>query len=230
MLKKLSPKQFFLLLYLLSAGSIAAGFFLLLVLTPTTPKLFYGLPFFILPFIIIIATFFVVVAIPRTRNALGRLKVPKKYSPKHFLLLVWLSGQALILDIGMHGAVYALAVYCFGWGFWDRWGDEAFFFILALFVVPAGLIAGAFGRLWDWCVTQPVEQMKVKGIQLPTAWRYFAPFASYAWLWNFGKGIEAITEGRMGARRVFAAVFFLGIVGFFLVQYIIQRRLARARA
>jgi len=222
--KKLSSKQFFLLLYLLSAGSIAAG----LLLPPTTPRLFYGVPFFILPFIIIIATFFVVVAIPRTRIALAGLEVPGKYSPKHYLLLLWLSGQALILDVMLHNGIYALGIACFGRGFWE---DEPFFFILALVVVPAGLIAGAFGRVWDWCVTQPVEEMKAKGIQLPTTWRYFAPFASYSWLWNFGKGIEAITERRIRAAGVFAAVFFLGIVGFFLVQYIIKkRRLARARA
>lgn len=229
--KKLSPKQFFLLLYLLSAGSIAAGFFLPnVLLPPTTPKLFYSVPFFILPFIIIIATFLVIAAIPRTRMALGRLEIPKKYSPKHFLLLLWLTAQAFGIGIILHNAIYAVFIYCFGWGFWDRFGDEPVFFIIALFVVPAGLVAGAFGRLWDWCVTQPVEQMKDKGIQLPTTWRYFAPFASYGWLWKFSKGIEAITEGRIRAAGVFAAVFFLGIVGFIIVQYIIQRRLARARA
>jgi len=229
--KKLSPKQFFLLLYLLSAGSIAAGFFLPnVLLPPTTPKLFYGVPFFILPFIIIIATFLVIAAIPRTRMALAGLEIPKKYSPKHFLLLLWLTAQAFGIGIILHNAIYAVFIYCFGWGFWDRFGDEPVFFIIALFVVPAGLVAGAFGRLWDWCVTQLVEQMKVKGIQLPTTWRYFAPFASYGWLWKFSKGIEAITEGRIRAAGVFAAVFFLGIVGFIIVQYIIQRRLARARA
>ncbi len=227
--KKLSPKQFFLLLYLLSAGSMAAGLLLPnVLLPPMAPRLFCGVPYFILPFIGIIATFFVTAAVPHVRNALGRLEVPKKYSPKHFLLLLWLSGQALILDAVLHNAVYAAFIFCFGWGFWDRWGDEAFFFILATLVVPAGLIAGAFGRLWDWCVTQPIEQMKAKGIQLPTTWRYFAPFGSYVWLWNFGRGIEAITERRIRAAGVFAAVFFLGIVGFFLVQYIIKRRLAKA--
>ena len=223
MLKKLSPKQFFLLLYLLSAGSIAAG----LLLPPTTPKLFYGVPFFILPFIIIIATFFVIAAIPRTRMALGRLEIPQKYSPKHFLLLLWLTAQAFLLGVVLHNAVYALGILCFGRGFWE---DEPVFFIIALIVVPAGFVIGTVGRMWEWAVVKPVEEMKVKGIQLPTTWRYFAPIGSYAWLWNFGKGIEAITERRIRAAGVFAAVFFLGIVGFFLVQYIIQRRLARARA
>lgn len=227
MSKKLSPKQFFLLLYLLSAGSMAAA----ILLPPWVfPGVFYGVPSFILPFIGIIATFFVVVAIPRARMALRRLEIPTKYSPKHFLQLLWLSGQALLLNVGLHSAIYALAIVCFGWGFWDRFGDEPVFFIIALIVVPAGLIAGAFGRLWEWCVVKPIEEMKVKGIELPTSWPYFAPFASYGWLWKFGKGIEIITDRRIRAAGVFAAVFFLGIIGFVIIQAIIQRRLARVAA
>jgi hypothetical protein len=226
MSKKLSPKQFFLLLYLLTGVGILIPF---LLMNLDVVRLFYGLPFFLLPFPIIIATFLVIVAIPRARTALSRIEIPRKYSPKHFLLLLWLSGQAFLLDVGMHGAVYALGIACFGWGFWGQ-GDEPVFFILATIVVPAGLVAGAFGRLWDWCVTQPVEQMKAKGIQLPTTWGYFAPFASYGWLWKFGKGIEAITGRRIRAAGVFAAVFFLGFLGLVIIRYIIQRRLARVTA
>jgi hypothetical protein len=226
MSKKLSPKQFFLLLYLLTGVGILIPF---LLMNLDVVRLFYGLPFFLLPFPIIIATFLVIVAIPRARTALSRIEIPRKYSPKHFLLLLWLSGQAFLLDVGMHGAVYALGIACFGWGFWGQ-GDEPVFFILATIVVPASLVAGAFGRLWDWCVTQPVEQMKAKGIQLPTTWGYFAPFASYGWLWKFGKGIEAITERRIRAAGVFAAVFFLGFLGLVIIRYIIQRRLARVTA
>ena len=220
--RKLSSKQFFLLLYLLSAGSILAAFIIPNeLLPPTTSLVFYGVPYFILPFIVIITTFFVIVAIPRTRIALGQIEIPSKYSSKHFLLLLWLSGQAFILDVVIHNAVYALGIVCFGPGFWE---DEALFFILAIFIVPAGLIAGAFGGLWDWCITQPMEQMKVKGIQLPTTWRYFAPFGSYGWLWKFSKGIEAITDRRIRAAGVFASVFFLGFLGFVIIQYTIRRR------
>jgi hypothetical protein len=222
--RKLSPKKFFLLLYLLSAGSMAAGLFLPdVLLPPTTLQVFYGLPYFMLAFIGIIATFLVILAIPRVRIALRRIEIPRKYSPKHFLLLLCLSVQALILDAVLHNAVFALGIVCFGPGFWE---DEPVFFILAIFVVPAGLIAGAFGRLWDWCVTQPIEEMKVKGIQLPTTWRYFAPFASYGWLWKFSKGIEAITERRIRAAGVFASVFFLGIIGFVIIRW----RLAKVAA
>ena len=224
--KKLSPKQFFLLLYLLSIAAVVIPFLLM----PHVFRLFYGLPLFLLPLIIIFATFFVVVAIPRARTALAKLEIPEKYSPKHFLQLLWLSAQAFFLAFMLHNGIYALFIFFFGWGFWDRWGDEPVFFCIALFVVPAGLIAGAFGRVWDWAVVKPIEEMKALGVQPPSDWRYFAPIGSYAWLWKFSKGIEAITEGRMGARRVFAAVFLLGVIGFIIVKYIIQRRLARARA
>jgi hypothetical protein len=221
-MKKLSPKKFFLLLYLLTGAGILIPF---LLMNLDILRLFYGLPFFILSFIIIIVTFLVILAIPRTRIALRRIEIPRKYSPKHFLLLLWLSVQALILDFGMHGAVYALGIACFGWGFWGQ-GDEPVFFILTIIVVPAGLIAGAFGRLWDWCVTQPVEQMKGKGIQLPTTSGYFAPFASYGWLWKFSRGIEVIAARRIRAAGVFASVLFLGFLGFVIIRY----RLAKLTA
>jgi hypothetical protein len=225
-MKKLSPKQFFLLLYLLSAGSVAAGLFLPnVLLPPMTPKVFYGVPYFVLPFIGIIATFLVILAIPRVRIALRRLEIPRKYSPKHFLQLSWLSAQAFLLDVILHNGIYALGILCFGWGFWGE-GDEPVFFIIALFVVPAGLIAGAFGRLWDWCVTQPVEQMKAKGVQLPTTSGYFAPFGSYGWLWKFSKGIEVITARRIRAAGVFASVFFLGFLGLVIIRH----RLAKVTA
>jgi len=224
MLKNLSPKKFFLLLYLLSAGSMAAAMFLPgVLLPPTTRQVFYGVPYFILAFIIIIATFLVILAIPRVRLALRRIEIPRKYSFKHFLLLLWLSGQALILDVVMHNGIYALGIVCFGPGFWE---DEPLFFILATIVVPAGLVAGAFGRLWEWCVTQPIEEMSAKGVQLPTTWGYFAPFASYGWLWKFSKGIEAITERRIRAAGVFASVFFLGFLGLVIIRH----RLAKVTA
>jgi len=236
MRKKLSPKQSFLALYL-STVAFGVSVFRLSNLAMMGGKLhdeglFYGLLRFLWPFgipVILIAIFFVVVAIPRARTALARLEIPEKYSPKHFLLLLWLTAQAFLLGVALHGAIYALGIVAFGADFWGA-GDEPVFFIIALIVVPAGVVAGAFGRLWEWCVVKPIEEMKVKGIQLPTTWRYFAPFGSYGWLWKFSKGIEAITDRRMRAAGVFAAVFFLGIIGFVIIRAIIQRRLARVAA
>ncbi len=222
--KKLSSKQFFLLLYLLTGAGILTPF---LLMNLDDFRLFYGVPFFILPFIIIIAIFFVTVAIPRARIALAKLEIPKKYSPKHFLLLLWLTAQAFLLGIMLHNAVYALGIVCFGQGFWE---DEPVFFIIALIVVPAGFVVGTVGRIWEWCVAKPIEKMKAKGVQLPTTWHYFAPIGCYVWLWKFGKGIEAITDRRIRAAGVFAAVFFLGIIGLVIIKSIIQRRLARAAA
>ena len=153
--------------------------------------------------------------------------MPEKYSTKHFLLLLWLTAQAFLLGVMLHNGIYALFTGIFGRGFWGQ-GDEPVFFIVALFVVPAGVIAGIVGRVWEWAVVKPIEKMKDKGIRLPGNWQYFAPVGSYAWLWKFGKGIEAMTERRIRAAGVFAAVFFLGIIGFVIIQSIIQRRLARA--
>jgi len=240
MLKKLSPKQFFLLLYIstIAFGATVWGLSMLWMRSgvhrsPDSPWDWFI--FFLWPFgipLILIAIFFVVVAIPRARIALSRLEIPEKYSPKHFLLLLWLTAGAFIVGVILHNGFYGLGMiagHIIPLGYLLEGLHVAFFFT-AIPIAPAGIVVGAIGRVWEWAVTQPIEMMKAKGIQLPTAWRYFAPFASYAWLWKFSKGIGAITEGRMGARRVFAAVFLLGVIGFIIVQYIIQRRLARARA
>ena len=234
--KKLSPKQLFLLLYL-STVAFGVTVYRLSNLAMMGGKLwneglFYSLLRFLWPFglsIILIAIFFVVVAIPKTRIALSRVEIPTKYSPKHFLLLLWLTAQAFLLSVALHGAIYALGILCFGWGFWGQ-GDEAVFFIIALFVVPAGVVVGVVGRVWEWAVTQPIEMMKAKGIQLPTTWPYFAPFGSYGWLWKFSEGIEAITDRSIRAAGVFALVFFLGIIGLVITRAIIRRRLVTVAA
>ena len=38
-------------------------------------------------------------------------------------------------------------IYIFGQGFWGQRGDEAFFFILALFVCPIIFIVGIIGSI-----------------------------------------------------------------------------------
>jgi hypothetical protein len=229
MTKKLSPKQIFLLLYLLTGAGILTPF---LLMNLDVLRLLYGLPLFLLPFIIIFATFFVVVAIPRARIALRRLEIPGKYSPKHFLLLLWLTAQAFLLGVVLHNGFYGLGMIA---GHitplsYLLEGLHVAFFIIAIPIAPAGIVVGAIGKVWEWCVVKPIEEMKAKGIQLPTTWPYFAPIRCYAWLWKFGKGVEAITDRRIRAAGVFAAVFFLGIIGFVIIRAIIQRRLARVAA
>lgn len=238
--KKLSPKQFFLVLYISTIAFFVTAFLLsMLAMMRGVRELPYGLwlwfLWFLWPFgvpLIIIATFFVVVAIPRARNALSRLEIPEKYSPKHFLLLLWLSAQAFFLAFMLHNVFYGLGIitsHITPLSYLMEVLHVAFFFI-AIPLVPAGFIAGAVGRMWEWCVVKPVEGMKAKGIQLPSDWRYFAPIGSYIWLWKFGRGIEIITDRRIRAAGVFAAVFFLGIIGFVIIRAIIQRRLARVAA
>jgi hypothetical protein len=72
--------------------------------------------------------------------------------------------------------------------------------------------------------------MESQGIRLPASAGYFTPIGSYIWLWRFGKGIEAITGRRIRASGVFAAVFFLGVVGFVIVRAALRPYLSRAAA
>jgi hypothetical protein len=161
------------------------------------------------------------------RHSFSGLSIPERHSPQHCLLLLWHSVQSGAVAFGLHGALYALF-----WHFACRLiyghvcaGDEPVFFIILLIVVPAGFVAGAVGRLWQWVVVQPVEEMASQGIQLPASARYFTPIGSYIWLWKFAKGVEAITNRRIRAGGVFAAVFFLGFVGFIVIRGVIRRSL-----
>ena len=236
--KKLSPKQLFLLLYLSTlAFGVTVGLISMLTMMrgvrEAPDSVWDWFLWFLWPFgipVILIAIFFVVVAIPRARIALSRLEIPEKYSPKHFLLLLWLTAQAFLLGVVLHNGFYGLGMIA---GHiaplsYLLEGLHVAFFIIAIPIAPAGIVVGAIGGVWEWAVVKPIEEMRAKGIQLPSDWRYFAPIGSYAWLWKFSKGIEAITGRRIRAAGVFASVFFLGIIGFVIIRAIIQHRLEKA--
>ena len=223
MIENWSSKKSFFLLYTL----IVAPVVILFILTSQDVlRLLFGLPWFLWPFIIHLVVFFIVVATPRGRAGLAGLEIPEKYSPKHLLLLLWLTGQAFLLGIVLHNGFYAL-FYRF---FTSGGGDEAVFFVIAIIIVPAGFILGTIGRVWGWVVAGPAREMKARGIELPAGWPYFAPFGSYGWLWRFGRGIVALTGRRVRAGWVFAAVLLLGVIGFVIVWDIARRRLAPAKS
>jgi hypothetical protein len=224
MRKELSSKRYFWLPYGLT---IAAIVMLGLGMAEILQRDLMG---FVLAIVFAAAAISVAVAGARSRSS--ELAIPERHSPRHYLLLLWHSVQSGALAFCLHGALYAL--------FWHLAcrliyghvcaGDEPVFFIILLFVIPAGFIAGAVGRLWHWAVVQPIEEMESQGIRVPGSARYFTPIGSYIWLWRFGKGIEAITGRRIRAAGVFAAVFFLGVIGFVIVRAALQSRLSRAAA
>jgi len=145
--------------------------------------------------------------------------MPKKFSAKHFLLVLWISAGTFVVSVIAHNAIYGL----FGI-------EEAVFFCIAIFLVPAGFIVGVVGRIWGWCVVKPIEEMNAKGTQIPTTWPYFVPIGSYIWLWKFCKGIRLITDGRLSASGAFCLAFFLGILGMVIIRVIIRRTLSRVAA
>jgi ABC-type Mn2+/Zn2+ transport system permease subunit len=69
-------------------------------------------------------------------------KIEKKL--KIFLLLTGGSSVGFLLSILLHNLVYGLMTYLFGEGFWNG-GDEAFFFIIGLFVCPIVFLVGVIG-------------------------------------------------------------------------------------
>ena len=152
--------------------------------------------------------------------------MPEKYTRKHIGLALSLSLSSFLLDaFALHNAIYAMFIGIYGWGFWSNFvvPDEPVFFIIGLIVVPAGLVAGLVGKVWKWAVVEPAARMERKEIHLPARSFHFLPFSSYIWLWKYGKGIEAITERRIRAASVFAAVLFLGIAGFFIIRLALDR-------
>ncbi|MBN1862469.1 MAG: hypothetical protein JW790_02360 [Dehalococcoidales bacterium] len=224
MQKEISPKRYFWLPYALSITAIVM---LGLGMAEVLQRDLMG---FVLA--IVFAAAAVSVAVAGFRKRFSWLTIPETHSPQHYLLLLWHSVQSGAVAFCLHGAVYAL--------FWHLAcrliyghvcaGDEPVFFIILLFVIPAGFIAGAVGRLWQWAVVQPVEKMEAQGIKLPASAGYFTPIGSYIWLWSFAKGVEAVTARRMRAAGVFAAVFFLGGLGFVIVRVALQSRLSQAVA
>ena len=64
---------------------------------------------------------------------------------KYSFVLTGVSAVGMPVSAFLHNVVYALMIYFFGEDFWggQDGGDEAVFFILALFVFPALLIASA---------------------------------------------------------------------------------------
>jgi hypothetical protein len=96
------------------------------------------------PVIAVLALIFLILGIVLIFLTL-KLQVEKKL--KIYFILTGASAAAFLTSILLHNLVYGLFILWFGEGFWDGSGagDEAFFFILALFVCPTVFLIGAIG-------------------------------------------------------------------------------------
>ncbi len=65
---------------------------------------------------------------------------------KTFFILTGISAVGIPICAVLHNLVYALCIK-FGWVFWGEGGDEAVFFILAIFVCPALFVIGSLGSI-----------------------------------------------------------------------------------
>ena len=90
---------------------------------------FLGLAFLIFGIALVILTY--------KKKVKGKLKV--------FLLMTGFSSAGILPSAILHNLVYALFIYLFGEGFWGQNGDEPFFFVFGLVILPIAFLAGAIG-------------------------------------------------------------------------------------
>lgn len=88
------------------------------------------------PVAAILALIFLILGVILIFQAI-RLKAEKKL--KVYFILTGASASAFLVSILLHNLVYGLFIL------WSGEGDEAFFFILALFVCPIVFLIGAIG-------------------------------------------------------------------------------------
>jgi hypothetical protein len=76
-------------------------------------------------------------------------KAPLTRALRVFLIMAGSAGAAFLLSVVLHNLVYGLLIWWFGEDFWGAQGggDEAFFFIIAIFVCPLVFLVGTVGSI-----------------------------------------------------------------------------------
>jgi len=96
------------------------------------------------PFIAILAFIFFLLGILLIYYTI-KLRIEGKL--KWFLILTGIPPVIALVSVILHNLVYGLMIYIFGQGVWGQGRDEAFFFILALFVCPILFLVGVIGSI-----------------------------------------------------------------------------------
>jgi hypothetical protein len=99
---------------------------------PTSLLVVLALAFFVLGLVVVVLT----------------MRLNERRMKKAFFLLAGTSAAAMPVCALLHNVVYALFIFCFGEGFWERHGsDEPVFFTLAIVVFPALFLVGTVGGI-----------------------------------------------------------------------------------
>ncbi len=85
---------------------------------------------------------------------------------------------------------------------------------IVVFLLPL-ITFGIYGIVW---YVKTKGEMIAKGADIPTAWLLIIPIANLFWLWQYGKGVEKISEGKTNAATVFVLMILLGSIGMAVVQ------------
>ncbi len=87
--------------------------------------------------------------------------------------------------------------------------------LIAVLLLP--LITFGIYSLY-WAVTTKGEMNKL-GEEVPTAWIWLIPFVGQLWwFWKYSEAVEHVTHEKLTGIVSFLLVFFLGTVGFAIIQ------------
>jgi len=85
---------------------------------------------------------------------------------------------------------------------------------LGVFFLPL-ITLGIYGLVW---YVRTKDEMKGKGVDIPSAWLLIVPVGNFIWLWKYAKGVEKVTKGASSAGGTFCLLLFLGCIGMAIIQ------------
>jgi hypothetical protein len=89
----------------------------------------------------------------------------------------------------------------------------------AVWLLP-GVTFGIYS--WVWLVSTKREMVR-SGANIPTSWLILVPFVNLWWMWQYCKGVAAVTSEETSAGTTFAVLFFLGTIGMAIAQHSLNR-------
>jgi hypothetical protein len=110
---------------------------------PSVRDFFRGSLLFLSPFLLFsllgLILFFLIIINKRIKGAL-----------KRFLIISGVSAAGIFPSIILHNLIYGLAIIAFGPDFWTNigLGDEVFFFLLGVIILPIGFLTGTIGAIF----------------------------------------------------------------------------------
>jgi hypothetical protein len=80
-----------------------------------------------------------------------------------------------------------------------------------------GLFTGGIYSLY-WNIVTKIDMNENGGTKIPSAFWLIIPFVNIWWYWEWSKGVEQVTNKKMGGGLSFILEMFLGPIGDAIIQ------------